>query len=271
MVRVPGRALSDAGGDPVLRQRHVDDARARRTRIGRSAGGQQERRAEGGQRGVRPPGGLWDARVTDRDPIMIWRPMNRRLRVLLLGLAAVLVAVLASACGTQNINVPNTAADAAVHHGAVLFNQRCSGCHSLNYAAANGSASNPRIAQANSGPNFNVRCERPDHPGALRDRERRFLRRDHAPEHRRRQRRDGRGQVRGHLRGPARAQADRRQALPVQRDRHAPGARARPRPRARPPQHDHRGLRPRAGHEAAKGKKKHARAYVVRSTTAPTR
>lgn len=43
----------------------------------------------------------------------------------------------------------------------MLFNQRCSGCHSLSYAAANGSASNPRIAQANSGPNFNVRCERP--------------------------------------------------------------------------------------------------------------
>ena len=87
--------------------------------------------------------------------------MNRRLRVLTLGLAAVLVAVVASACGTEHINVPNTAADAAVHHGAVLFNQRCSGCHSLNYAAANGSAPNPRIAQANSGPNFNVRCERP--------------------------------------------------------------------------------------------------------------
>ncbi|HET9105330.1 MAG TPA: cytochrome c [Solirubrobacteraceae bacterium] len=87
--------------------------------------------------------------------------MSRRLRVPLLCLGAALVAALAAACGTQKINVPNTAADSAVHHGAVLFNQRCSGCHSLNYAAANGSASNPRIAQANSGPNFNVRCERP--------------------------------------------------------------------------------------------------------------
>ena len=87
--------------------------------------------------------------------------MSRRLRVLLLGLAAVLVAAMASACGTQHIRVPKTAADSAVYHGAVLFNERCSGCHSLNFAAANGSASNPRIAQANSGPNFNVRCERP--------------------------------------------------------------------------------------------------------------
>ena len=92
---------------------------------------------------------------------MICRRMSRRLRVLLLGIAAVLVAALASACGTQSVNVPNTAADAPLHHGAELFNQRCSGCHSLSYAAANGSASNPRIAQANSGPNFNVRCERP--------------------------------------------------------------------------------------------------------------
>jgi mono/diheme cytochrome c family protein len=87
--------------------------------------------------------------------------MSRRLRVLLLGIAAVAVAALASACGTQTVSVPTTAADAPLHHGAELFSQRCSGCHTLNEAAARGSASNPRIAQSNSGPNFNVRCERP--------------------------------------------------------------------------------------------------------------
>jgi hypothetical protein len=43
----------------------------------------------------------------------------------------------------------------------VLFNQRCSGCHTLSYAATNGSAPNPRVATFISGPNFNVRCERP--------------------------------------------------------------------------------------------------------------
>ena len=43
----------------------------------------------------------------------------------------------------------------------MLFNQRCAGCHTLSYAAANGSAPNIRTAQANSGPNFNQRCERP--------------------------------------------------------------------------------------------------------------
>ena len=48
-----------------------------------------------------------------------------------------------------------------LHSGAELFQQRCSGCHTLSYAAANGSASNIRTAQATSGPNFNQRCERP--------------------------------------------------------------------------------------------------------------
>ena len=43
----------------------------------------------------------------------------------------------------------------------MLFSQRCSGCHTLSYAATNGSAPNVRTAMAISGPNFNVRCERP--------------------------------------------------------------------------------------------------------------
>jgi hypothetical protein len=48
-----------------------------------------------------------------------------------------------------------------MNQGATLFNQRCAGCHSLQQAAAYGSAPNIRTAQANSGPNFNQRCERP--------------------------------------------------------------------------------------------------------------
>jgi hypothetical protein len=67
--------------------------------------------------------------------------------------------VLAAACGTERIKVPQN--QAAVHHGAVLFNQRCGGCHTLSYAATRGSAVNVRTAQANNGPNFDVRCERP--------------------------------------------------------------------------------------------------------------
>jgi cytochrome c551 len=61
--------------------------------------------------------------------------------------------------GSENISVPRT--NAAVYHGAVLFNQRCSGCHTLSYAATHGSAANVRTAQYNNGPNFDQRCERP--------------------------------------------------------------------------------------------------------------
>ena len=69
------------------------------------------------------------------------------------------VAVLASACGTQKVNAPS--GDAAIQHGATLFNQRCGGCHTLSYAATHGSAQNVRTAQFNNGPNFDIRCERP--------------------------------------------------------------------------------------------------------------
>ena len=48
-----------------------------------------------------------------------------------------------------------------LYAGAQLFSQRCAGCHTLSYAATHGSAPNIRTAQANSGPNFNTRCERP--------------------------------------------------------------------------------------------------------------
>ena len=68
------------------------------------------------------------------------------------------VAAMASGCGTQRIAV---ARSSPLYAGAHLFSQRCSGCHSLAAAVAYGSASNIRTAQANSGPNFNVRCERP--------------------------------------------------------------------------------------------------------------
>jgi mono/diheme cytochrome c family protein len=85
--------------------------------------------------------------------------MSRLAKILALGAAAVAVAAITAACGTQRIAVPKS--QAQLHSGAELFKQRCSGCHSLSYAAANGSAPNVRTAQATSGPNFNQRCERP--------------------------------------------------------------------------------------------------------------
>jgi mono/diheme cytochrome c family protein len=73
--------------------------------------------------------------------------------------AALAAALSISACGTQKITVSK--ADPQLYHGAVLFSERCSGCHTLYAAATHGSAPNIRTASAISGPNFNVRCERP--------------------------------------------------------------------------------------------------------------
>jgi mono/diheme cytochrome c family protein len=90
---------------------------------------------------------------------MISAFMRRPAQVLLIMSASIAVAALAAACGTQRINVPKQPAD--IYAGAVLFNQRCAGCHTLSYAATNGSASNIRQAEVTNGPNFDQRCERP--------------------------------------------------------------------------------------------------------------
>ncbi|HZE04021.1 MAG TPA: cytochrome c [Solirubrobacteraceae bacterium] len=84
--------------------------------------------------------------------------MSRPAKVLFSG-ALLAVAVLASACGTEKVSVPQSSN--SVHKGAVLFNQRCGGCHTLSYAGTHGSAQNVRTAQFNNGPNFDIRCERP--------------------------------------------------------------------------------------------------------------
>jgi mono/diheme cytochrome c family protein len=90
---------------------------------------------------------------------MISARMSRPLRVVLYSTAAIAVSALGAACGTQRVGVPKS--NALAYAGAQLFQQRCGGCHTLSYAGTHGSASNIRTAQANNGPNFNVRCERP--------------------------------------------------------------------------------------------------------------
>jgi mono/diheme cytochrome c family protein len=71
-----------------------------------------------------------------------------------LAIAAAAVAGLAlSACGTEGISVPQ--GDAA-YHGAVLFSQRCGGCHTMTPAGTQGSdARNVRV----EGPNLDERTE----------------------------------------------------------------------------------------------------------------
>jgi mono/diheme cytochrome c family protein len=68
------------------------------------------------------------------------------------------LALAAAGCG-RTVNVPKT--DPPVHHGAILFKQRCSGCHTLDAAAAQGSRPTGQVSggERTDGPNFNVRKE----------------------------------------------------------------------------------------------------------------
>jgi mono/diheme cytochrome c family protein len=89
---------------------------------------------------------------------MIPPSMSRPVKVLFIAAAAVVATALTTACGTEKISVPPSNPN---HAGAVLFNQRCSGCHTLSYAATHGSAPNARNREIVNGPNFDQRCERP--------------------------------------------------------------------------------------------------------------
>ena len=81
----------------------------------------------------------------------------RRPLVIALALAAALFA----ACGGE-IEVPED--DQTARRGAVLFNERCSGCHSLDAANAYGSKPEGELegGERTNGPNFNVRKESRD-------------------------------------------------------------------------------------------------------------
>jgi len=87
--------------------------------------------------------------------------MGRTARYALSLVAAIAVAFVVSACGTNHVGVPKSdptlTADTVA---AQLFNQRCGGCHTLSYAGTHGSGQNPRTYESINGPNFNVRCER---------------------------------------------------------------------------------------------------------------
>jgi mono/diheme cytochrome c family protein len=72
--------------------------------------------------------------------------------------AALATAILVAGCGGE-IKVPDE--QAGLHRGAELFNQRCSGCHSLEAANAYGSkpVKQKQSGERTNGPNFNVRKE----------------------------------------------------------------------------------------------------------------
>jgi mono/diheme cytochrome c family protein len=60
------------------------------------------------------------------------------------------------ACGSQAIKVATTS---PYHHGAVLFRDHCSGCHTLSVVGAQGSATSIGNRIKQNGPNFNIRTE----------------------------------------------------------------------------------------------------------------
>ena len=70
--------------------------------------------------------------------------------------ASVTLALLVAGCGSQGIQLSSSS---PYHHGAVLFRDHCSGCHTLSLVGAQGSATNIKNRLPTNGPNFNVRKE----------------------------------------------------------------------------------------------------------------
>ncbi len=68
-------------------------------------------------------------------------------------LIAVAVVAAVTGCGTQGVQVPDN--DPA-HEGAVIFSERCSGCHTLTPAGTEGTANRSERVQ---GPNLDQRQE----------------------------------------------------------------------------------------------------------------
>jgi mono/diheme cytochrome c family protein len=88
------------------------------------------------------------------------RPSPKHLAVAAL---LTLVAGLLAACGGREIEVDSADANnAKIKLGAELFYERCSGCHTLDEAVAEGSATKVRDQERIDGPNFNVRPEDKD-------------------------------------------------------------------------------------------------------------
>ena len=84
---------------------------------------------------------------------MLSHPMPRARRLLLLAAASAASIALAG-CGSAGINVSEEQRPAAE-----IFVQHCSGCHTLQAAGSQGSATNVRTREYKVGPNFDQRHE----------------------------------------------------------------------------------------------------------------
>jgi len=87
---------------------------------------------------------------------MISARMRRRLKIAACAAAVLGGAILLAACSAQRITLASTN---PYRHGAQLFADHCSGCHTLDVTGSEGSATKVRDRERTNGPNFNVRCE----------------------------------------------------------------------------------------------------------------
>ena len=71
-------------------------------------------------------------------------------------LALVVASLGLLACGEQGIQL---AQDDPNYEGARIFSENCAGCHSLDYAGAQGSSTSVGSREYKDGPNFNQRRE----------------------------------------------------------------------------------------------------------------
>ena len=90
---------------------------------------------------------------------MLAAAMPRRARPRLLALATAAAALGIGACGEQGIQLSESNPD---YQGAAIFQQHCSGCHTLAAAGTQGSTTSPNDREYVDGPNFNFRREKRD-------------------------------------------------------------------------------------------------------------
>lgn len=84
---------------------------------------------------------------------------SKHLKTLVAAVAVLGASGSIAACGSAHVE-DSSANSAAVNHGAQVFNERCSGCHTLDAAAAEGSATKKNNDRERvDGPNFNQRKE----------------------------------------------------------------------------------------------------------------
>ena len=82
--------------------------------------------------------------------------LSRRTRGTLTTIALIACAAAIAGCGSQGIKLANTN---PYYHGAVLFRDHCSGCHTLAVVGAEGSATEISNRVKTNGPSFDVRKE----------------------------------------------------------------------------------------------------------------